>query len=143
MAFISWRVLVGLAVLLLADGTRGAALPSASVRLGARAPVAFRRAGAPSCSILGDLAGNSKKTGPPLKVGDTVRVVESSKLMHVPGHRDGFDPSSDGGSVGVVLSMYESGTNLSANRRIKVQFDDPKKWVGHFEPYELQLVSSG
>ena len=127
-----------LLLLALAPRAMGLALSGAHVR--ARMPFAPRvgaGAGALSCSILSGLASSEGKQGPPLRVGDSVRVVKPSRLMHVPGHKDGFDPSADGGCVGTVRSIYESGTNLSANRPIKVAFEEPKKWIGHFEAHEL------
>ena len=89
------------------------------------------------CSILGGLAGAMGKDGPAIKAGDRVRVVRSAKLMHVPGHKEGFDPKE---SVGTVQRVYEAGKTLSANRPIKVVFEEPKKWTGHFDRHELTLA---
>ena len=96
-----------------------------------------RRTRTAVCSILGGLAGAMGKDGPAIKTGDRVRVVRSAKLMHVPGHKEGFDPKE---SVGTVQRVYEAGKTLSANRPIKVVFEEPKKWTGHFDRHELMLA---
>jgi hypothetical protein len=33
-------------------------------------------------------------------------------------------------------------SNLSPNRKVKIQFEEPKKWAGHFESFELEVVAS-
>ena len=95
-----------------------------------------RRAAPARCGLLQDLADNSSDDGPPLKAGQQVRVIEEAMMMHVPGKKEGFDAK---GSVGTVLRTY-SEKNLSPNRGIKVEFQEPKKWVAHFERWELELV---
>ena len=55
--------------------------------------------------------------------------------MHVPGHKGGFDAQ---GAVGTVLRIYKE-SNLSPNREVKVQFEEPKKWLAHFSPWELEV----
>ena len=90
---------------------------------------------------LGDFfkRGGQGDTPPELAVGQRVRVTSTATLMHVPGHKDGFEVH---GAVGTVLRTYEE-SNLSPNREVKVQFDGPnKKWVAHFESWELQPVAA-
>lgn len=87
------------------------------------------------CSLLGGLA-KSMEPEPEFEVGQRVRVKASVVFMHVPGHKgEGFEAS---GSVGTVQRVYHE-RNLSANRGVKVAFDEPKKWLGHFQPNELEL----
>ena len=73
-----------------------------------------------------------------LAVGARVRVVADAevRLMHVPGHKEGFDA---GGAEGTVVRTY-SEANLSPNRKVKVQFDGEKRWVAHFDPWELEVI---
>ena len=85
------------------------------------APGAAQRAGPARCS---------------LKVGQQVRVIEEAMMMHVPGQKKGFEAK---GSVGTVIRTY-SEPNLSPNRGVKVEFQEPKKWVAHFESWELEPV---
>ena len=74
---------------------------------------------------------------PPCKVGDHVRVKAGlAPLRHVPGHKDGFDAS---GSEGEVLRVYAE-PNLSCTLPIKVQFQEPKPWIGHFTFNEVEPV---
>ena len=67
----------------------------------------------------------------------------SFQRMLFPWERGVFGPKKEGfdakGSVGTVLRTY-SEKNLSPNRGIKVEFQEPKKWVAHFERWELELV---
>ena len=72
------------------------------------------------------------------EVGARVRVVADAevKLMHVPGFKEGFDA---GGAEGTVVRTYEE-SNLSPNRKVKVQFDGEKRWVAHFDPWELEAI---
>lgn len=75
---------------------------------------------------------------PKFDVGDTVRVKATELiLMHVPKYKAGFNPA---GLVGTVQRRYQE-DNLSPNRPIKVQFDEPAKWVAHFEPGELEACT--
>ena len=108
---------------------------SSRLRVGA-APTGWAAARAPPvhCSLLGGLSDPTR--GPPpesFSVGQQVTVIESVNFMHVPGHKGGFDAK---GLTGKVLRVYAQG-NLSANREIKVEFAEPKKWIGHFEPWEV------
>ena len=89
------------------------------------------------CSLLGGLKVDNND-GPELHIGDVVRVQRSIKFMHVPGHKEGFDAQ---GAIGKVRRVYDQ-PNLSANREVKVEFDDPKKWIGHFEASELVLTEA-
>ena len=76
----------------------------------------------------------------PLAVGDRVRITAASlEFKHVPGHKQGFDAA---GAIGTVVRIYGEG-NLSPNRPVKVEFDEPKKWVAHFDAHELETVDSG
>ena len=52
--------------------------------------------------------------------------------------QEGFDAQ---GAVGKVRRVYDQ-PNLSANREVKVEFDEPKKWIGHFKPSELELTET-
>jgi len=61
-------------------------------------------------------------------------VAKSVTFMHVPGNKGGFEAQ---GQVGTVLRVYDA-PNLSPNREIKVEFQEPKKWLGHFESWELE-----
>jgi propionyl-CoA carboxylase alpha chain len=70
--------------------------------------------------------------------GQKVRVSKQVTFMHVPGHKDGFQAQ---GSVGIVTRVIDE-SNLSPNRKVKIQFEEPKKWAGHFESFELEVVAS-
>jgi len=90
-------------------------------------------------SKLSELSRRKLDERPPaFDVGDTVRVKATGLVfMHVPKHKAGFDPV---GLVGTVLHRYQE-ENLSPNRPIKVQFQEPAKWVAHFEPDELEACT--
>ena len=57
-------------------------------------------------------------------------------LQAVPGHKGGFNAL---GVEGVVVRVYTD-DDLSPNRDIKVEFAEPKRWLAHFVPEELELV---
>ena len=95
-----------------------------------------RRARAARCGLLATLAANSKDSEPELTEGQRVRVKVSRVLMHVPGHKGGFEAQ---GAEGVVQRVYQE-ANLSANYKVKVSFEEPKKWMGHFNAFELELA---
>ena len=104
-----------------------------SAALSSRPP--FIRAAAPRCGLLDILGGGGDDDkAPAIAVGDRVRVSKSMKLMHVPGHKSGLDVK---GYEGEILRIYEE-NNLSPNREVKVAFDEPKRWIGHFEAHELE-----
>ena len=58
-----------------------------------------------------------------------MRVQRSIEFMHVLDHTEGFDAK---GSIGKVKRVWQ-------NREVKVEFKNPKKWFGHFEPSDLVL----
>jgi len=88
-------------------------------------------------SVLGDLKLDERPT---FNDGDTVCVAESVIMRHLPKKVTGDSGKFDAqGCVGVVLKAYDE-PNLSPNRPIKVEFEAPTKWIGHFEPEELVLV---
>jgi hypothetical protein len=97
---------------------------------------AARRASEARCSLLAGLQSADEARPPPTE-GQRVRVTAPVRFMHVPGHKAGFDAE---GAVGTVLRVYDA-QNLSPNREIKVRFDEPKKWIGHFEAWELEALS--
>lgn len=72
--------------------------------------------------------------------GQRVRVKESIKFRHVPGHREGYEAE---GLIGTVIRVYDE-PDVSPNRGIKVQFTEGsgsnKAWIAHFEPFELEGV---
>ena len=79
-------------------------------------------------------------TEAPCKAGDRVRVLDGLQpLQHVPGHKGGFDAS---GCEGEVLRIYDE-PNLSCTHPVKVQFQEPKPWIGHFTFEEVELVEAG
>ena len=87
------------------------------------------------CSLLGGLSDSTPEgNAETFVVGQKVKVSQSVTFMHVPGNKGGFDAK---GLTGTVLRVYTE-ANLSSNREIKVQFDEPKKWIGHLEAWELQ-----
>ena len=89
------------------------------------------------CSLLSGVAVDDEVEAPVLREGDRVRVRRSIKFMNVPGRKGGYDAS---GSIGTVLP-----SDLSANHEVKVEFVAPnpkKKWVGHFEPRELEPLAA-
>jgi len=88
------------------------------------------------CSLLGGLSVDDVPESENFSVGQSVRVSQSVTLMHVPGHKDGFDAK---GAVGKIVRVYTE-ANLSTNREVKVEFTEPKKWIGHFEAWELESV---
>ena len=83
-----------------------------------------------------DDADAAPAAGPGLRVGQRVRVTSDAQLMHVPGHKEGFVAQ---GVEGTVARIYTE-ENLSANCRVKVQFEEPKKWVAHFEAFEVEAL---
>jgi len=90
------------------------------------------------CKLRDVLKGLKPEVKITLEEGVRVRVVaENLDFKHVPKHKAGFDPK---GCVGTVVRVYKE-ENLSPNRHIKVQFDEPSKWIGHFEPEEIQVCS--
>ena len=95
-----------------------------------------RRASTTTCSLLGGLKDSSgdRPEASSFSVGQEVVVSQDVNFMHVPGHKSGFNAK---GSVGTVLRIYTE-PNLSCTREVKVQFTEPKKWVGHFEPWEIE-----
>ena len=88
------------------------------------------------CSLLSGLNVDRSDDGPELREGDSVRVTSAVTFMHVPGHKGGFAAE---GSVGTVTRIYTQ-PNLSPNRGIKVEFVEPKKWIGHFSAHELEVA---
>ena len=98
-------------------------------------PAARPRAPRPVAGLLQTLAPPAEPT---FTVGERVRVVESVLFKHVAGHKGGFDAKA---CEGVITRVYSEG-NLSPNRPIKVDFERPSKWVGHFEPYELESCTT-
>jgi len=93
------------------------------------------RAAPVRCSLLGGLSDSTPEgNAETFVVGQKVKVSQSVTFMHVPGNKGGFDAK---GLTGTVLRVYTE-ANLSSNREIKVQFDEPKKWIGHLEAWELQ-----
>ena len=87
------------------------------------------------CSLLGGLSDNTPEgNAETFVVGQKVKVSQSLTFMHVPGNKGGYDAR---GLTGTVLRVYTE-ANLSSNREIKVQFEEPKKWIGHFSRFELQ-----
>ena len=97
-----------------------------------------RRTPHASCSLLGGLSdsGGDGPTVDSFSEGQEVVVSQDVNFLHVPGHKGGFNAK---GSVGTVLRVYLE-PNLSPNRKIKVQFSEPKKWIGHFEPWEIEAA---
>ena len=89
------------------------------------------------CGLLSGLKVDGDD-GPILQPGQKVRVSKQVTFMHVPGHKDGFQAQ---GSVGIVTRVIDE-SNLSPNRKVKIQFEEPKKWAGHFESFELEVVAS-
>lgn len=72
--------------------------------------------------------------------GQRVRVKESIKFRHVPGHKEGYEAE---GLIGTVVRVYDE-PDVSPNRGIKVQFTpgsgSNKAWIAHFEAFELEAV---
>ena len=89
------------------------------------------------CGLLSGLKVD-KDDGPALEEGQQVKVGAEVTFMHVPGHKEGFAAK---GAVGTVLRVYDS-PSLSANRQVKVEFAQPKRWIGHFEASELEPLPS-
>lgn len=89
------------------------------------------------CGLLSGLKVDGDD-GPILQPGQKVRVSKQVTFLHVPGHKDGFQAQ---GSVGIVTRVIDE-SNLSPNRKVKIQFEEPKKWAGHFESFELEVVAS-
>jgi len=99
-----------------------------------------RRAGVISCGLV-DLVGagggsDDAEETTVFDVGQRVRVKSEATLMHVPGHKAGYQAQ---GAEGTVVRQYKE-PNLSPNRDVKVEFSEPKKWVGHFEAWELEVL---
>lgn len=88
------------------------------------------------CGFLDKLAGKGNDKNPRFEVGQRVRVTSDVQFMHVPGHKEGFAAN---GAEGVVVRCYDE-ANLSSNREVRVEFAEPKKWVAHFEPWELAII---
>ena len=111
------------------SGTRS--VNSVSVPTGWAAPRAHVR-----CSVLSGLTVESSDETS-FEEGQRVRVAAQVMFMHVPGNKKGYEVQ---GLVGEVIRVYDQ-PNLSPTRGVKVAFDEPKKWIGHFEPSELELKS--
>ena len=114
-----------------------------SARMGAPTGWAAARRAPPraphaSCSLLGGLSDSEgdRPTAESFSEGQEVVVSQDVNFLHVPGHKGGFNAK---GSAGTVLKVYLE-PNLSPNRKIKVQFSEPKKWIGHFEPWEIEAA---
>ena len=88
------------------------------------------------CGLLSGLKVDGDDS-PALEVGQRVRVTEQVTFMHVPGNKQGFAAQ---GAVGTVMRIYAE-SSLSPNREVKVEFEEPKRWIGHFESRELEPVS--
>lgn len=99
-----------------------------------RLRTAPRRAGEPLGLLSGLSVPDDKQ--PAFAVGQRVRVATKTRLMHVPGQKKGFNAE---GALGSVLKVYDE-PNLSANRKIKVELQEPdskKRYIAHFEAGEL------
>lgn len=107
-----------------------------SINRGYRAGVPLRRQ-SPSRFLVA--AGEDDDEKPALQIGDKVRVVEELKFMHVPGNKEGYSAK---GVVGTVIRIYgeDDRPDISVNRPVKVEFPEPKKWIAHFEDFELERV---
>ena len=95
-----------------------------------------RRSGGVRCGLLSGLKIGDSVSADKFDEGAQVRVTSSINFMHVPGHKKGFDAKD---AVGTVLRVYEE-ANLSADRAVKVRFEEPKRWIGHFAAGELKAV---
>ena len=65
--------------------------------------------------------------------------MNAAQVYHAPKHKEGLDTQ---GLVGVVASLASvardgSGSEISANRPVVVQFDEPK-FRTHYEESELE-----
>lgn len=85
------------------------------------------------CGLLGSLKLDQRPT---FTEGQTVRVVKSVNLKHVPKHKEGYDAK---GLTGTVARVY-SEPELSPTLDIVVAFTEPAKFRAHFEPTELEAV---
>mmetsp|Transcript_39001 Transcript_39001/g.102781 ORF Transcript_39001/g.102781 Transcript_39001/m.102781 type:complete len:174 (+) Transcript_39001:86-607(+) len=114
--------------------------PIGAAPLGWSAPRKARRTNGVRCGLLSGLKVDADADADAkLTVGQQVRVSATGlNFMNVPGNKQGFDPN---GLLGTVRHIYAD-PKLSANREIKVEFAEPKKWIGHFEARELKPEAS-
>eukprot|EP00326_Haptolina_ericina_P004518 CAMPEP_0181214664 /NCGR_PEP_ID=MMETSP1096-20121128/25584_1 /TAXON_ID=156174 ORGANISM="Chrysochromulina ericina, Strain CCMP281" /NCGR_SAMPLE_ID=MMETSP1096 /ASSEMBLY_ACC=CAM_ASM_000453 /LENGTH=92 /DNA_ID=CAMNT_0023306435 /DNA_START=249 /DNA_END=527 /DNA_ORIENTATION=+ len=88
-------------------------------------------------NLGGVLGGLEPEEKPTFNEGDAVRVTIATTLRHVPKvGKEGFDAN---GLVGRVVRAY-SEPSLSPNYPIKVKFEEPCVFTGHFAPDELQIL---
>lgn len=72
--------------------------------------------------------------------GGRVRVAQSVILYHTPmGRGKPVDVQGMEGTVKQVI-LYLDGAPISATRPVQVVFTEPRKFVCHFEPRELEVA---
>ena len=127
--------------ILLALATSLLLLPAASFTPGVAVP-APRAAVSQEASGL-RLLGQTRRRGVCIRmtefaVGAEVCVKCSATFYHIPGHKEGRDAV---GMVGKVVRVYTE-AHLDSPLPVKVQFQEPKPWIAHFDFPELELASA-
>ena len=73
-----------------------------------------------------------------MKVGDRVRVTQSTTIYHHPAHKgQGFDLKGQEGEIIAIITEWQ-GRPVSANFPIQVKF--PEKLKAHLREDELEVI---